>query len=62
MTCEPTSRVAGPCSKCGAHPEPMHVTDEPGIYCAACCPVHGAQMSHDWGDVPIIVGEQENLF
>lgn len=34
-----------------------------GIYCAACCPVHAAQVSIEWQGEPVTVeGKQGALF
>lgn len=53
MTCFTTPNVAGPCGLCPVHPEPMHVTDEPGIYCAEHCPIHKQVLDHDWAGVRV---------
>lgn len=67
MSCLQTSRISGPCAKCGEPVVPCHLDErklpevirELGggfvtlpIYCAACCLNCTAQVSIDWEHAP----------
>lgn len=66
MTCLQAIYASGPCRECGAvQLNGAHIIDheaKPGLYCAACCPIHNPKLK-EWSAEPVtIAGEQGGLF